>query len=411
MTPDPPHEVLVINCGSSSLKYSWLDVGTGIPRAKGIAERIGEVGTSIRLEFSGNVVEKAIPGADHGGALREMVELCWPGGVIPSNLRAVGHRVVHGGEYFREPCLIDAEVLARIEACSELAPLHNPANCIGIRMAIERFPMLPHVAVFDTAFHQTMPKYAYLYAVPYVWYTQHQARRYGFHGTSHQFVGNEAARRLGRPIDDYQLVTAHLGNGCSVCSIRNGKSVETSMGLTPSEGLVMGTRSGDIDPNLTEFIAAKTGKTSHEINELINRKSGLLGISEISNDMRSLDAAARAGNEQAALAIEVFCYRLARHVLGMCVALDRIDALVFTGGIGENCVEVRARALQHLAFMRPEIDHARNAAHGRHSVGRITRDDATGLTALVVPTDEEWMIGRFALQLCLQTARNESAEP
>ena len=407
MKADTPHQVLIINCGSSSLKFAWLDVGSGIARAKGLAERIGEVGTNIRLELGSTVIEKAIPEADHGAALRVLVELCWPTGAVPANLRAVGHRVVHGGEYFREPCLVDAGVIAKIEACSELAPLHNPANALGIRIAIERFPTLPHVAVFDTAFHQTMPKRAYIYGVPYTWYTQHKARRYGFHGTSHQFVANEAARQLGRPIDDCQLITAHLGNGCSVCAVRNGQSVETSMGLTPSEGLVMGTRSGDIDPNLTEFIAAKTGKSSHEITEMINRKSGLLGISELSNDMRTLVAAAQAGNEQAALAIEVFCYRLARQILSMCAALDRIDALVFTGGIGEHCVEVRTRTLQFLAFLRPEIDDARNESHGRDSNGRITRDQSTGLTALVVPTNEEWMIGRFALQVCQKYGGDE----
>jgi acetate kinase len=409
MNADSPHEVLIINCGSSSLKYAWLDVGTGIAIAKGLAERIGEVGTNIRLELIGNVVEKAIPGADHGDALRELVELCWPGEVIPSNLRAVGHRVVHGGEYFREPCLVDADVIAKIDACAELAPLHNPANALGIRIALERFPTLPHIAVFDTAFHQTMPKRAYIYAVPYTWYTQYKVRRYGFHGTSHQFVSAEAARRLGRQVDDCQLVTAHLGNGCSVCAVRDGRSVETSMGLTPSEGLVMGTRSGDIDPNLAEFIAQKTGLSSHQINDMINRKSGLLGISELSNDMRSLVAAADIGNEQAALAIDVFCYRLARQILGMCAGLGRIDALVFTGGIGEHCVEVRAKTLEYLAFLRPEVDHARNAAHGRESNGQITRDHASGLTALVVPTNEEWMIGRFALQLCEELGRDGTA--
>ncbi len=407
MKADPPHEVLIINCGSSSLKYAWLDAGTGIVKAKGLAERIGEVGTSIRLELGGTIIEKAIPGADHGSALRELVERCWPGGVIPSNLRAVGHRVVHGGEFFREPCLVDAEVIAKIVMCAELAPLHNPANALGIRIAMERFPSLPHVAVFDTAFHQTMPKRAYIYGVPYSWYTQHKVRRYGFHGTSHQFVANEAARLLGRPIDDCQLVTAHLGNGCSVCAVRDGHSVETSMGLTPSEGLIMGTRSGDIDPNLTEFIALKTAKTSHEIIDMINRKSGLLGISDVSNDMRTLVAAAHTGNEQASLAIDIFCYRLARQVLSMCAGLDRIDALVFTGGIGEHCVEVRAKTLQYLAFLRPEIDDARNEAHGQDSHGRITRDQATGLVTLVVPTNEEWMIGRFALQLCQKLDRDQ----
>jgi acetate kinase len=399
-------DVLIINCGSSSLKLAWLDAGTGSVRAKGLAERIGEKGTNIRLELGDTVIEKPIAGAEHGAALREVVALCWPGGEPPSGLLAIGHRVVHGGEYFREPCLVDDEALVKIEACAELAPLHNPANLLGIRMAMAHFPALPQVAVFDTAFHQTMPERAYTYAVPYAWYEQYKARRYGFHGTSHQFVATEAARLLGRPIADCQLVTAHLGNGCSVCAVRDGRSVETSMGLTPSEGLVMGTRSGDVDPNLAEFIGGKSGLSGHEINSMLNRESGLMGISGLSNDMRTLVAAAQGGHARAALAIEVFCYRLARQVLGMGAGLNRIDALVFTGGIGEHSAPVRSRTLEHLAILRPEVDLARNAAHGRDSQGRITRDQTSGLVALVVPTDEEWMIGRFALQLCRARGRD-----
>ena len=400
MNPDRGPEVLIINCGSSSLKLAWLDVKTGLVRAKGIAERIGEADTNIRIEVDGVLIQKPTPGIDHGESLRELVAACWPNGVRPASIVAVGHRIVHGGEFFSQPCLIDDDVIAKIEACAELAPLHNPAHLLGIRTAMGLFTNLPHVAVFDTAFHQSMPAKAYHYAVPYQWYEEFKARKYGFHGTSHQFVSAEAALRLGRPVEDCQLVTAHLGNGCSVCAVKNGKSVDTSMGLTPSEGLVMGTRSGDIDPNLTEYIAGKTGRSIHEINDMINRKSGLLGISGLSNDMRTLTAAASAGQPKALLAIEVFCYRLARQILAMCAGLTRIDALVFTGGIGEHSAEVREKTLESLVLLRPEIDSVRNAEHGQRSQGRITRDDSTGLVGLVIPTNEEWMIGRFAVDIC-----------
>ncbi|WP_397571524.1 acetate/propionate family kinase [Schlesneria sp. T3-172] len=400
MKADCGHEALIINCGSSSLKLAWLDAATGVLRAKGLVERIGEIGTKVRFTLQDVTIEKEIPGLDHGAALRDLVGLCWTGGVHPSSVVAIGHRIVHGGEFFSHPCLIDDEVIARIRACAELAPLHNPAHLEGIKTARDLFPDLPHVAVFDTAFHQTMPAKAFHYAIPYQWYEEFKARKYGFHGTSHQFVSREAAVRLGRPANDCQVVTAHLGNGCSVCAVKNGKSVDTSMGLTPSEGLVMGTRSGDIDPNLTEYIAGKSGLSIREVNDMINRKSGLLGISGLSNDMRTLTDAAIAGQPRAALAIEVFCYRLARQVLAMCAALTRMDALVFTGGIGEHSAVVREKTLSALTILRPELDPERNQANGIHSQGRITCDNSNGLVALVIPTNEEWMIGQFAVELC-----------
>lgn len=393
-------EILIINCGSSSLKMAWLHAGSGETIAKGLVERIGEEGTRLRLELRGHLTEQPLSGADHGRGLKALMERCWPSGFPPSSLAGIGHRVVHGGEFFRQPCLIDEVAIRNIESCAELAPLHNPANLVGIRVARDLYPALPHVAVFDTAFHQTMPEYTYMYGVPYDWYDKFKARRYGFHGTSHQFVSGEATRWLGRSADDCQLIVAHLGNGCSVCAVKNGKSVETSMGLTPLEGLVMGTRSGDVDPNLGEFISGKTGLSSHDVNEILNRKSGLLGLSGLSNDMRTLQAEAEKGHVRARMAIEVFCYRLARQVLSMCAGLDRIDALVFTGGIGENSAQIRARTLEHLRLLRPEIDDSRNAAHGRSTQGRVTKEKTSGLVALVVPTNEEWMIGRLALQLC-----------
>lgn len=396
--PESGLETLIVNCGSSSLKFAWLDAVDGAVRAKGLADRLGTAGARIKFERGLEAVEESIPDLDHGRALRRLAELCWGEGGPPAGLCAVGHRVVHGGDAFRAPLVVDEEALRGIEACADLAPLHTPANVLGMRIAREMFPDLPHVAVFDTAFHQTMPPRAYLYAVPYAWYEQHRARRYGFHGTSHQFVSGEAARMLGLPADDCQLIVAHLGNGCSVCAVRDGRSVDTSMGLTPLEGLVMGTRSGDVDPNLLEYIARATGLPLHEVVDVLNRGGGLLGLSGLSNDMRTLVAAAAAGHARAGLAIDVFCYRLARWTLGMAAGLTRIDALVFTGGIGENSAEVRARTLAHLAVLRPELDPDRNAAHGRGAQGTITREGAPGLKAMVVPTNEEWAIGRIAAE-------------
>jgi acetate kinase len=302
---------------------------------------------------------------------------------------------VHGGEHFAESVVLDADAIAKIESCSELAPLHNPANLAGIAAARARFPGVPHVAVFDTAFHQTLPPRAFLYAIPYELYEKHKLRRYGFHGTSHRYVAGEAARRLARPLAELELVTAHLGNGCSACAVSGGRSVDTTMGLTPLEGLVMGTRSGDVDPNLHDFLHDRAGLSLGEVTELLNKKSGLAGLSGTSNDMRTLLAARERGDARAALAIGVFTYRLAKAVLGLAAGLERIDALVFTGGIGEHAAPVRAETLEALRVLGPVLDDERNAAHGAASGGRITRDESR-LLALVVPTNEELVIAREA---------------
>jgi len=311
--------------------------------------------------------------------------------------------VVHGGEAFSDSVLLDDAVIREIRACSELAPLHNPANLLGIEAARRAFARLPQVAVFDTAFHQTLPRAAYLYAIPYEYYEQHQVRRYGFHGTSHHFVAGAAARALGKPLESVELVTAHLGNGASVCAIANGQSVDTSMGFTPLEGVVMGTRSGDVDPNLHEFLAKHAQLDLHQITEMLNKKSGLLGLSGVSNDMRTLLALRAQGNDRARLAIEVFCYRLAKAILGLCAGLSRLDALIFTGGIGEHAAEVRAQTLDHLRVLGASVDEELNRVHGAEQHGRITRESSR-LLALVIPTNEELVIARETARLTLPTA-------
>jgi acetate kinase len=383
--------VLVINCGSSSLKFALVEPNSGAVLHRGLAERLNRDGASLTLDD-----EPAAPlpaAAGHAEALDRV--LSHLGGHTPL---AVGHRVVHGGEEFSDSVVLDEPSLEKIERCSELAPLHNPANLAGIRAARERFPELAHVAVFDTAFHQTLPPRAFVYAVPYELYEQHKVRRYGFHGSSHQYVAGEAARRLQRPLESLELVTAHLGNGCSATAIQGGRSVDTTMGLTPLEGLVMGTRSGDVDPNLHLFLGERLNLGLGEITDLLNRKSGLLGLSGSSNDMRTLLSARERGDERARLAIEVFCYRLAKAVLGLAAALRRIDALVFTGGIGEHAAQVRADTLAGLRLLGAKLDPELNLRHGEGADGRITEPDS-GLLSLVVPTNEELVIAREAARL------------
>ncbi|HEU5074588.1 MAG TPA: acetate kinase [Polyangiaceae bacterium] len=386
--------ILVINCGSSSLKFAAIEPRTGNVRCQGIAERLNS--PEARLEIEGAPDEQL----DQRAGPVEVLERIRPL-LTESSLAAVGHRVVHGGERFSDSVLVNEQTMAEIEACIPLAPLHNPANLAGIRSALTHFAELPHVAVFDTAFHQTLPSKAYMYAIPYELYERHRVRRYGFHGSSHRYVAAEAARLLGRPESELQLVTAHLGNGCSTCAIRAGQSVDTSMGLTPLEGLVMGTRSGDVDPNLHEFLAEQTGKNLTEITRMFNRDSGLYGLSGLSNDMRTLLAAA-GDNPRARLAIDVFCYRLARSILGLCAGLERLDALIFTGGIGEHAAAIRATTLAELAFLGAKLDPALNETHGEASAGRITHESSR-LLALVVPTNEELVIAREAARFAQQT--------
>lgn len=386
-------QVLVVNCGSSSLKLARLDAQTGAVLEHALAERLGQPDASFAWHSPAATETREVPQLDHEGALNALLER-----VDASELDAVGHRVVHGGEAFRSSTLLTAQALAAIEQCTELAPLHNPANLIGIRAAQRAFPALPHVAVFDTAFHQSMPRRAYLYGLPYPLYEQHRIRRYGFHGTSHEYVAGLAARCLDRPLEELQLITLHLGNGASACAVRQGKSLDTSMGFTPLEGLVMGTRSGDVDPDLHGFLAHHLGLDLGGISHLLNNESGLLGLSGASNDMRKLLELGSAGHERAQIAVEVFCYRLAKTLLGLGAALERIDAVVFTGGIGEHAAPVRERTLAHLGLLGARLDPELNDEHGRSAGGRITREDSR-LLALVVPTNEELSIARASLRV------------
>jgi len=389
----PRPAVLIINCGSSSVKFALIGTRRETLILSGLAERLGSPEAVMSWKSGEEKHQRALPGAELVKALHEML------GILPANVVvvAVGHRVVHGAEAFSHSVRIDADVLAGIEKCNALAPLHNPANLAGIRAAQQVFATTPQVAVFDTAFHQTLPERAFLYAVPYDWYKTDGVRRYGFHGTSHRFVAGEAARRLGQPLASLGLITAHLGNGCSATAVEGGRSVDTTMGLSPLEGLVMGTRSGDVDPSLHEFMATQRGWTLERVMKALNRESGLLGLSGVSNDMRTLVEAAQGGDARARLAIDVFSYRLAKAISGLAAALSRLDAIIFTGGIGEHSKVVRAATAAHLRVLGVELDPALNERHGEPPTGRISR--AGTRTCLVVPTNEELMIARETLSV------------
>ncbi len=384
-------QILILNCGSSSAKFAVIDPASGVELIAGLAQRLGSAQASLDWKWQGQKQTRALPGADHQPALRAVVALLHEVG-LAAGIKGVGHRVVHGGAHFSDSMLITPAVVAGIETCIPLGPLHNPPNLLGIRIAQELFPGLPQVAVFDTAFHATMPPCAYLYAVPMEWADQHQARRYGFHGTSHRFVAADALTRLGLSGQPSGIITAHLGNGCSCAAVRDGRSVDTTMGLTPLEGVVMGTRSGSVDPALVGYMAKRLDLPADNVIDQLNKLSGLLGLSGLSNDMRTLVEHAAQGHERAHLAIEVFCYVLAKTIAGLVVPLGRLDAVVFTGGIGENSVPVRARVVELLGFLGLTLDADLNASHGRSAAGRIT----SGLRpcALVVPTNEELMIAR-----------------
>lgn len=388
--------VLVINCGSSSVKFALIEVASEEPVISGLVESLESPSAELSWKRAGKKQSKPLPGADLVDGLKEVIA------ILPSEVEvvAVGHRVVHGAEEFASSHLIDDEILAVLEKCSPLAPLHNPANIAGIRAAQEVFPGIPQVAVFDTAFHQSIPKHAYLYAVPYDWYEELRVRRYGFHGTSHRYVSGETARLLDKDLDDLSIVIAHLGNGCSACAVEGGKSVDTTMGLSPLEGLVMGTRSGDVDPALHEFLANNLGWSLERIMKALNKESGLLGLSGQSNDMRTLVNAWEKGDERATLAIEVFAYRLAKAILGLTVGLSKIDAIVFTGGIGENSFKVRGKVISNLRVLKIELDEELNAQNGEPETGRLTKPGST--PCLVVPTDEELMIARDTLEIVNQ---------
>lgn len=383
--------ILVINSGSSSLKFAVHNLTDRRALLSGLAERLGQQDACISVRDTEGKRTLPLATATHAGALEAVLAEVAARGWLPA-LRAVGHRVVHGGERFAASALISPAVLADIEACNGLAPLHNPPAVLGIRVALERLPQVPHVAVPDTAFHQTMPPSAFLYALPMAMYREHGVRRYGFHGTSHRFVSEEAVRLLGLDPADHGLVVAHLGNGASATAVQDGRSLDTTMGMTPLEGLVMGTRAGDVDAGALRYIAERTGWGWAELDRMLNRESGLLGLSGLSNDCREVEAAARAGHEGARLALEVFAHRLARHIGGLATSLRRLDVVVFTGGIGENSAHVRDLTLRRLGPLGLALDPQ---ANGR-VVGGAGGVISTGSRplALVVPTNEEWMIAR-----------------
>jgi acetate kinase len=388
-------QVLVLNSGSSSVKFALVDPPSGQRKVDGEADRVGTPEASLQVRrYPGEAVTEPMPGAAAPAVIARVLDLLADAG---HEVIGAGHRVVHGGARFTESVLVDDEVTQAIREFADLAPLQNPANLDGIEAVRAARPDLPQVAVFDTAFHQTMPPRAFRYAVPQDWYTTHQVRRYGFHGTSYRYVTGQTAVLLDRPLAELRLVVAHLGNGCSAVAVRDGVSVDTTMGLTPLEGLVMGTRSGDVDPGVFGYLAGRTGMTAAGLTDVLNTRSGLLGLSGTSNDMRAIQDAAAARDERAQLALEVFVHRLAKAIAGLVTSLDRLDALVFTAGIGEHSAVVRRLVLARLGFLGLTEDPAANARHGQDTNGRISAPGP--VQALVVPTDEELMIARDTARL------------
>lgn len=389
-------KILVINCGSSSLKYQLIESKDGNVLAKGLAERIGINDSLLTHNANGEKIKIKKDMKDHKDAIKLVLDALVNSdyGVIKdmSEIDAVGHRVVHGGEYFTSSVLITDDVLKAITDCIELAPLHNPANIEGIKACKQIMPDVPMVAVFDTAFHQTMPDYAYLYPIPYEYYTKYKIRRYGFHGTSHKYVSQRAAEILNKPIESLKIITCHLGNGSSIAAVKNGKSVDTSMGFTPLEGLAMGTRSGSIDPSIISYLMEKENITAEEVVNILNKKSGVYGISGISSDFRDLeDAAFKNGNKRAQLALNVFAYRVKKTIGSYAAAMGGVDVIVFTAGIGENGPEVREFILDGLEFLGFKLDKDKNNVRGKEAI--ISTADSK-VYVMVVPTNEEYMIAK-----------------
>ncbi len=392
--------VLVINCGSSSLKYQVIDSETEGVLAKGLCERIGIDG---RLVYEPAGGEKETTEADmptHKQAIQMVIDALTneKTGVIKSldEIGAVGHRIVHGGEKFAASAIITDEMIQAVEDCSDLAPLHNPANLIGVRACQELMPNTPMVGVFDTAFHQTMPEEAYLYGVPYEYYENYAVRKYGFHGTSHSYVSKRAAAILDKPYESLKTIVCHLGNGASICAVKNGKSVDTSMGLSPLEGLVMGTRSGDIDPSAVEFIAKKEGLDMAGVMNVLNKKSGVMGLSGVSSDFRDLEAAAKDGNKRAEVAERVFNYRVLKYIGAYAAAMNGVDCICFTAGLGENNGPTRKQICDNLGYLGIQIDDEANSRRGEEIV--ISTPDSK-VKVLVVPTNEELAIARETVAL------------
>ncbi len=394
--------VLVINCGSSSLKYQLINSESEEVLAKGLCERIGINGSAITHQpQGGDKVTTEVEMKNHTQAVQYVIEKLTDKevGVISSldEIDAVGHRVVHGGEKFASSVVITEEIVKTIEECNDLAPLHNPANLIGINSCKEIMPNVPMVAVFDTAFHQTMPKKAFLYGLPYEYYDKYKVRRYGFHGTSHDFVSNRAAEMLGKKREDMNIIVCHLGNGASVSAVKKGKSVDTSMGLTPLEGLIMGTRSGDMDPAIITYLSEKENITAKEVIDICNKKSGMLGLSNgVSSDFRDLAAAEEAGNEYAKDALETYAYRVAKYIGAYAIGMQGLDAVVFTAGVGENNTILRSRISAYLSIFDTKIDEDKNSIRGEEMI--ISTEDSK-VKVMVIPTNEELAIARETVAL------------
>jgi len=403
---DDPMRLLVVNCGSSSLKYNLFDTADENRNARGVIERIGAEGTLHKYESQKGRVETELPAHSHAEAFTEMVGALTDAktGVIgsPVEITAIGHRVVHGGDKYSHATIITDDVLEEIEELSQLAPLHNPVNVVGIRESMRLFPHAPNVAVFDTAFHQTLPAYAYLYGLPYEYYTEKRIRRYGFHGTSHMYVALKAAEYLKRPFNELEMVVCHLGNGASACAVDHGRSIDTTMGLTPAEGLIMGTRCGDLDPAIPVHLMRTEGLDHEALNTLINKESGLKGLSGISNDMREIEEAASAGDHRALLAFKTFCYRIRKTIGAYVAAMGGVDVLIFTGGIGQGSAGVRSLACQGLRYMGIVINEGKNrSTRGFEWITDISEEFAP-VRVLVIPTDEERMIARETLRALSQ---------
>lgn len=393
-------KILVINAGSSSIKYQLFEMPAEKVVARGLLEKIGEETSKLTHTTDSGEHKIDTKAANHAEGMKLILQtlVAQETGVIKdiSEINAVGHRVVHGGEEFTASCIINQQVIGSIERFADLAPLHNPPNLTGIKAAQNALPDVPQAACFDTAFHTTLPQTAFIYALPYEIYEKYRVRKYGFHGTSHKYITQRAAVMLGRKIDDINIITCHLGNGCSMAAVKNGKSVDTSMGLTPLEGLVMGTRTGDFDPAILFYLADK-GYSIGDLNTMCNKKSGLLGISGVSNDMRNLRQQAESGNKRAQLAFDIFCYRIKKYIGAYTAVLGRLDAIVFTGGIGENSPDVRAKTCSELVQIGVEIDNAQNTAKNRSE--RIISSAASKVKVFVIPTNEELAIAQdtFAL--------------
>lgn len=394
--------VFVVNCGSSSIKYQLINMEGEKVMAKGLIERIGMEGSTLKHTPAGKYtidIKEDIP--DHKHGIQAVIKaLTHPDyGVISDmeEIDAVGHRVVHGGERFTDSMLITSDVLQGIEACAEIAPLHNPPNLHGINACLEIMRYTPQVAVFDTAFHQTMPKVAYLYGLPYEMYVKYGLRRYGFHGTSHKYVAQRAAQLMGEHVNDLRIVSCHLGNGASITAIKYGRSVDTSMGYTPLEGLIMGTRSGEIDPAIIPFLMEKENMSAQQIDEYLNRRSGILGISGLSSDFRDLESAANRGDERSQLAIDVFAYKVRKYIGGYVAVMGGIDAIVFTAGLGENSPFMRDKICNGLEYLGTRIDPELNNVRGKEREISVRR---ARVKIFVIPTNEELVIARDTYNIC-----------